>query len=132
VERVRIDKWLWAARFTKTRTASSEAIAAGRVAINATKAKPSKEVVVGDTVEVRLGDTTWTVVVRGIADKRGSAAVAATLYEETPESVELRRQRAVERRVAPPLGADLGRRPTKRDRRTIDELRRNPGRGFRA
>ena len=129
MERVRIDKWLWAARFTKTRTAASEAIAAGRVAINGTKAKPAKDVAVGDTVEARLGDTTWTVIVRGLADKRGSAAIAATLYEETPESVELRRQRALERRVAPPLGADLGRRPTKRDRRTIEEIRRRGGAG---
>ncbi|MBM3677212.1 MAG: RNA-binding S4 domain-containing protein, partial [Actinobacteria bacterium] len=98
MERVRIDKWLWAARFFKTRSAASEAVAAGRVEINGARAKPSKDVGVGDTIDLRVGEMPWTVIVRGLGDKRGSAAVAATLYEETEASTELRRQRQLERR----------------------------------
>lgn len=128
MEKVRVDKWLWAARFFRTRTLASEAVGAGRVEIDGVRVKPSKDVQVGDTIDLRLGDTRWTVVVTGLADKRGSAAVAATLYEETPESAELRAQRALERRQAPAPGADLAGRPTKRDRRLIDDLRRRGGR----
>jgi ribosome-associated heat shock protein Hsp15 len=124
VEKVRIDKWLWAARFFKTRTLASEAVAAGRVEIDGVKVKPSKDVQVGDTIDLRVGDTQWTVVVTGLADKRGSATVAGALYEETPASAERRQQRALERRLAPSPGADLVGRPTKRDRRLIDDLRR--------
>ena len=126
VERVRVDKWLWAARFFKTRGAATEAVNGGRVHVNDVRAKPSKDVVVGDVVEVTVADMPWTVVVRGIADKRGSATVAATLYEETPESRAGRERRIADRRHARPMGADLGARPTKRDRRRIDDVR---GRG---
>jgi ribosome-associated heat shock protein Hsp15 len=132
MDRVRIDKWLWAARFFKTRTLASEAVQAGRVEINGAKAKPSKDVTIGDTLDLRIGDMPWTVEVRGLADKRGSAAVAATLYVETPASIELRKQRTLERRLSSPLGADLGARPTKRDRRLIEDLRRRGGLSRRA
>ncbi|HET8607187.1 MAG TPA: RNA-binding S4 domain-containing protein [Gaiellaceae bacterium] len=126
---MRIDKWLWAARFFKTRSAATEAVAGGRVHVNGVRAKPSKEVRAGDRLELRAGEQDWTVVVRGLADKRGPASVAAALYEETPESRELRERRALERRLARPFGADLGARPTKQDRRRIEALRRGRRRG---
>jgi ribosome-associated heat shock protein Hsp15 len=122
---VRIDKWLWAARFFKTRTASTEAVSAGHVRVNGVRVKPAKEISVSDTVEVRIGEVERTVVVRGVAEKRGSAAVAATLYSETPESIANRDQAARDRRLARPLGADLGVRPTKQARRRLDALRRS-------
>jgi len=131
MEQVRIDKWLWAARFFKTRGAATEAVVGGRVHANGARVKPSKEVVVGDTIEVRVGEQDWTIVVIGIADKRGPATVATTLYEETAESRAGREQRAIERKLAHPLGADLGARPTKQDRRRIEAFRRSQGRGRR-
>ncbi len=128
VDRVRIDKWLWAARFFKTRSAATEAVQGGRVHVNDVRAKPAKEVAVGDTVALTVGQIPWTVIVRGLADKRGSAAAAAALYEETAESKAGRERRADDRRYARPLGADLGERPTKRARRQIERLRgRGPG-----
>ena len=122
---MRIDKWLWAARFFKTRTAATDAVSAGHVRVNGTRAKPAKEVAVSDTVEVKVGEVERTVVVTGLADRRGSAAVAATLYAETPESIANREQTARERRLARPLGADLGLRPTEQARRRLDALRRS-------
>jgi ribosome-associated heat shock protein Hsp15 len=129
VDRVRVDRWLWAARFYKTRSAATDAVLGGRVHLNAERVRPAKDVRVGDRLEVTMGDVRRTVVVLGLAEKRGPAAVAATLYEETPESVALREQRAAERRLARPLGADLGARPTKQDRRRLDALRRAQRRG---
>jgi ribosome-associated heat shock protein Hsp15 len=129
VDRVRVDRWLWAARFYKTRSAATDAVLGGRVHLNAERVRPAKDVRVGDRLEVTIGDARRTVVVLGLAEKRGPAAVAATLYEETPESVALREQRAAERRLARPLGADLGARPTKQDRRRLDALRRAQRRG---
>src|SRR5262245_49550125 len=113
---VRIDKWLWAARFFKTRGAATEAVGAGHVQVNGVRVKPAREVTAGDRLEIRRGQQRWIVIVKGIADRRGPASVAAALYEETPESEAERRQRADERRLARPLGADLAERPTKRDR----------------
>ena len=129
MEQVRIDKWLWAARFFKTRSAATEAVLGGRVQLNGVRVKPAKELHAGDTVEVRIGPRQWTVVVAALADKRGSASVAATLYDETPESVAAREQRATELRLTRPLGADLGARPTKQARRRLDALRarKEPG-----
>jgi ribosome-associated heat shock protein Hsp15 len=124
MDHVRIDKWLWAARFFKTRSAATEAVLGGRVQLNGTRVKPAREVRVADTLEIRRGLTQWTVVVTGLAERRGSAEVAAGLYDETPESVAAREQRALERRLARPLGADHGGRPTKQDRRRLDALRR--------
>lgn len=132
MERVRVDKWLWAARFFKTRTLATEAVSGGKVHINGTRAKPSKDVQVGDTIELTVAQTPWEVEVTGLADRRGSAAIAATLYTETPESAERRRVLSVQRRVAPPVGADMGERPTKRDRRRLEDLtgrRGSRGRG---
>lgn len=124
MDAVRIDKWLWAARFFKTRSAATDAVVGGRVHLNDARVKPSKDVRAGDTVEVRIGQLQWTVVVRGISEKRGPASVATTLYHETSESSAAREQRSAELRLARPLGADLGRRPTKQDRRRIEDLRR--------
>ena len=123
MEQVRIDKWLWAARFYKSRGAATEAVLGGRVHVNGGRAKPAKEVRTSDRIEVQVGQVRFTVVVTGLAEKRGPASVAATLYEETPESRALREQRASERRLAVPLGADLGARPTKQDRRRLEALR---------
>ena len=83
MERVRIDRWLWAARFFKTRSAATDAVAGGHVQVGGERVKPAKEVKVGDTLEIRRGEVRWTVVVTGVADRRGSASVAAGLYEET-------------------------------------------------
>jgi len=124
MEQTRLDRWLWAARFFKTRSAATEAVAGGRVHVNGARAKPAKEVRPGDSLEITVSGARREVVVLGVAEKRGSASVAATLYAETPESVARREQQALERRFARPLGADLGARPTKRDRRRLDALRR--------
>ena len=96
MERVRIDKWLWAARFFKTRSAATEAVAGGRVRVNGDRAKPSREIGVGERVEVRTSAERWTVDVRALADRRGSAAAARELYEETPESAAAREERRLE------------------------------------
>jgi ribosome-associated heat shock protein Hsp15 len=121
---VRIDKWLWAARFFKTRSVATAAAAGGRVRVNGERAKPSKPVRAGDTVEVTIGTMRRTVNVLEVAERRGSASVAATVYAETPESLSAREQQAAERRLDRPLGADLGARPTKQARRRLDALRR--------
>jgi len=121
----RIDKWLWAARFFKTRSAATDAVLGGRVQVNGARVKPSKEIKREDVIDLQAAATVrFTVVVDALADKRGPASVAATLYHETEESRTLREQRARERRLAVPLGADLGARPTKRDRRRLEALRR--------
>jgi len=122
--KVRLDKWLWAARFYKTRSLSSEEIDKGRVRVNGAPAKPAREVRPGDVLELRIGHETRTVTVRGLSGVRGPAPVAALLYEETAESQRLRREAAELRRVAPEpaLSQPMGR-PTKRDRRQIEHLR---------
>jgi len=124
VEDVRVDKWLWAARFFRTRRAAAEAVLGGRVHVNAVRVKPSKTLRVGDTVAMTIGAVKRTVEVAALTDKRGPAAVAAGLYTETPESASAREQAALERRLARPPGADLGARPTKLDRRRLEALRR--------
>ena len=120
----RTDKWLWAARFFKTRSAATDAVAGGRVHVNGERVKPSKDVRVGDIVEISIGPLQRTVVVTGVADKRGSATVAATLYAETPESIARGERDRAQRRLTRPLGAELGERPTKQARRRLDALRR--------
>jgi ribosome-associated heat shock protein Hsp15 len=127
----RLDKWLWAARFFKTRSAATAAVIGGRVHVNGDRVKPAKEVRVGDTVQVTIRTERRTVRIVGITDKRGPAAAAAALYVETPESLVAREQAAVERRLAAPSGGGLRGRPTKLDRRRLDALRRG-GRGKRS
>jgi ribosome-associated heat shock protein Hsp15 len=124
VEQVRIDKWLWAARFFKTRSAATAAVTGGHVHVDGERVKPAREVRAGDTIEIRRDEVRWTVVVSALAERRGPASVAATLYEETAESVEARERQRLERRLARPIGADLGARPTKQARRRIEALRR--------
>ncbi|MGD9570275.1 MAG: RNA-binding S4 domain-containing protein [Thermoleophilia bacterium] len=121
--KVRIDKWLWAARFYKTRSLATEAVAGGRVHVEGQRVKPARDVRLGEEVRVTVGETTITVIVRDLADKRGPASQAALLYDETEDSRE-RRERARDlRRMAPPPGADLRGRPGKRDRRRIEAQR---------
>ena len=124
MEKLRIDKWLWAARFFKTRSLATDEIDKGRVAVNGQEAKPAREVKVGDTVSLRREGVTRTVVVKGVSDVRGPAPVAQQLYEETPESVQERERAAEQRRYArePALSIEHGR-PTKRGRRELDEAR---------
>ena len=93
MEEARIDRWLWAARFYKTRTAATDAVAGGRVHLNGARVKPAKDVRPGDTLEVTIGDTRREVVVVAVAERRGPASVAQSLYEETSNSVARREQR---------------------------------------
>ena len=124
MDRVRLDTWLWAARFAKTRSAATDLVLAGHVKVGGDRAKPAREIGLGDTLEILRGTVRHVVTVTGVADRRGPAMVAATLYEETPESREERERLALERRLARPLGADLGARPTKLERRRLEALRR--------
>jgi ribosome-associated heat shock protein Hsp15 len=124
MEAVRVDKWLWAARFYKTRALATEAVLGGHVQVNGLRVKPAKDVRVGDTLQIRIGTIEWIVDVRGLAERRGPATVARALYEERPDSKEARERQVMQRRLAKPLGADLGERPTKQDRRRLDALRR--------
>lgn len=124
--RVRLDKWLWAARFYKTRALATEAVQGGRVHVNGQRVKPARDVREGDEVQVtRPGSPATVVIVRDISDRRGPASEAQKLYEETPESLEAREKDRLMRKMAPPPpGAELGARPTKRDRRRFDDARR--------
>lgn len=122
MEKLRIDKWLWAARFYKTRSLAVEEIDKGRVRVNEQEAKPAREVKVGDTVTLRQGPVLRTLVVRGISNQRGAAPVAQQLYEETADSLKAREQAAEQRRLASDPASSLEHgRPTKRDRRTLDK-----------
>ena len=123
-QKVRLDKWLWAARFFKTRSLASEAIKGGKVAVNGHRAKPSREVEVGDTLVLRQGFDQKTVIVQALSDRRGPATVAQKLYTETAESVTAREQERELRQLANlqrPRGEG---RPTKRQRRHIHRFTR--------
>ena len=124
-ERVRLDKWLWVARFFKTRGLSADEIGKGRVAVNGQAAKASREVRPGDMIELRQGPVTRTLIVKALSQQRGPAVVAQALYEESPESVALRERLAQERRSGsePALAIEQGR-PTKRDRRQLADWNR--------
>jgi ribosome-associated heat shock protein Hsp15 len=126
-ERIRVDKWLWAARLVKTRALAADAVKAGRVKVNGVAAKPSKEVGAGDRLELRTGPVRMDVQVRGIAPRRGPASEAALLYEETEESRAARERHAQERRLARQDGGEGGR-PTKRERRRIEKVKGKRGR----
>lgn len=126
--KIRIDKWLWAARFYKTRTLSAEEVNRGRVQVNGQDVKPAREVKAGDTIAVRHGPVTRTVLVLGVSGARGPAPVAQALYAETEESLAARAQAAEQRRLAPePALAQEHGRPTKRERRTLDQAHDNWG-----
>jgi ribosome-associated heat shock protein Hsp15 len=127
--RVRIDKWLWAARFFKTRSLAADAISAGKIEVNGERVKPAKMLQAGDEVNVRLGPYLHVVKVRALSERRGPASVAATLYEETADSLAARAKLAEQLRMAPAafIYEEKGR-PTKRDRREIDRFRDEHGR----
>lgn len=124
--RVRLDKWLWAARFFKTRALASEAIGGGKVQVNGDRAKRARPLQVGDEVRVRLGPYEHLVVVTALSSRRGPAAVAAELYQERPESVAAREALALQLKTLHAAFVPEKGRPTKRDRREIERLK---GRG---
>jgi len=122
MEKMRIDKWLWSARFYKTRTLAAEEIDKGRVQINGQDVKPARDVKAGDTLALRQGPVLRVVVVKDLSMQRGAAPVAQLLYDETPESVANRQQAAEQRKLnnEPADSIEHGR-PTKRDRRSMDK-----------
>ena len=122
MDKLRIDKWLWAARFYKTRSLAVEELDKGRVRVNDIEAKPSREVKAGDTIALRQGPVIRTLVVLGISGQRGPAPVAQQLYAETEESLQRRAQAAEQHRIASDPASSLEHgRPTKRDRRSLDK-----------
>ena len=124
--RVRVDKWLWAARFYKTRSLAAQAVEAGQVRLNDERVKPAHAVKIGDAIAVRKRGTVWDVRVTGIADRRGSAQEAALLYRETAESVAIRSEEALRRKAAAKAVQSYAWRPTKRDRRMIEDFLNEP------
>ena len=125
-DRVRLDKWLWAARFFKTRALASEAVAGGKVQVNGDRAKRARPLQIGDEVRVRQGPYEFQVVVRALSARRGPASVAAELYEERPESRAAREAMALQLKTLHAAFVPEKGRPTKRDRREIERLK---GRG---
>jgi ribosome-associated heat shock protein Hsp15 len=119
---VRLDKWLWAARFFKTRSLAQQAVAGGRVQLNGERTKPAHEVKLGDTVVVRVHDWRWEVKVKGTSERRGRAEEARKLYDESEASRAERARRSDLRRWGAEPAADLKGRPTKRDRRRISDF----------
>ena len=121
--RVRLDKWLWAARFYKTRSLAKTAVDGGKVHLNGARAKPAKEIVPGDRLTVTRGEVEQTVTVVNVAERRCGAAIAATLYEETPESVDARERLRSERRMRAAGLTVPKSRPNKKQRRALRELK---------
>lgn len=121
-DRVRLDKWLWAARFFKTRGLASDAVAGGKVSVNGNRAKPAKLVQVGDALRIRIGPYDWFVTVRAVTERRGSARDAQLLYDETAEGRAARERLAEAHKIAPaPTYRGKGR-PTKKERREIERF----------
>ena len=118
-ESVRIDKWLWAARFFKTRSMATDAVDSGKIRLNGDRVKPARGVKPGDKVDIDNGSSEWEVVVRELSDVRRAASFAQALYAETEESVARRARAAEDRKYFREPGADIKGRPTKRDRRLI-------------
>ena len=118
---VRLDKWLWAARFFKTRSLASEAVDTGKVKVGGERVKPARSLRVGDELAIDNGAETWEVAVLGLSDKRGAAPVARLLYAETPASIARREQLAEERKLFREPGSTIKGRPTKRDRRQLSK-----------
>lgn len=120
---MRLDKWLWAARFYKTRSLATQAIEAGQVRLNSERCKPAKEIRVGDSLLVQHGGLEWHVMVKGLSDKRGAASVAQQLYEETESSRIKREESLALRRICNEPAHDMKGRPTKRDRRVLTRFK---------
>lgn len=122
MEKLRVDKWLWAARFYKTRSLATEEIGKGRVEVNGAEAKPAREIKIGDTVSFRQGTVARAVIVKGLSRTRGPAPVAQQLYDETGDSLQARKLAAEQRRLSPePAHSIEHGRPTKRGRRELDD-----------
>jgi len=121
---MRLDKWLWAARFFKTRSQASEAVDGGHIEVNGDRAKPSKQLAIGDELRIRQNQMTFVVHVQGFSERRGPASDARTLYTETAASVTERARLAEQRRLAPTPAYEEGGRPTKRDRRDMAKVKR--------
>ena len=118
---VRLDKWLWAARFFKTRTLATDAIDNGKVRVGGERVKPARPVHEGDELLINHGDDLWDIVVLGLSDQRGAAPVARLLYQETALSMARRDQGAQDRKLFREPGAGIKGRPTKRDRRQLSK-----------
>ena len=123
--KVRLDKWLWAARFFKTRSLAKQAIDGGKVHCNGARCKSSREIEVGYILEIRQGWDEKTIVVKSLSDKRGGAPQAALLYEETPESLNKRQLHAEQRKAMQTANPHPGGRPSKQDRRLIHRFKQN-------
>jgi ribosome-associated heat shock protein Hsp15 len=123
-ERVRLDKWLWAARFFKTRSLATEAVDGGKVDVNGTRAKPAKLIGPGDELRVRVGPQLFVVTVKDTAERRGPASAARELYEETPESAAARAHAAEQHRLAATTFDFDNGRPNKKDRRELKKFRK--------
>ncbi|MDQ6689849.1 MAG: S4 domain-containing protein [Gemmatimonadota bacterium] len=122
--RIRLDKWLWAARFFKTRSLAADAVETGKVELNGERAKRAKQLQIGDSLRIRLGPYHYIVTVRALSERRGPASVAATLYEESAAGRKAREAMQLQVKVAQSVpGYERGR-PTKKDRRDIEKLRR--------
>ena len=122
---MRLDKWLWAARFYKTRSLATDEVGKGRVLLNGQAAKPSREMKVGDVLKLRVGTLEREVVVRGLSEVRGPAPQAQALYEETPDSIAARLLAAEQRRLAPEPAISMAQgRPTKQNRRALADWHR--------
>lgn len=119
---VRLDRWLWAARFFKTRALAAAAVAGGKVQVNGTRAKPAKQLQVGDGVRVRVGPYEWLVTVRALSERRGPPKVAQTLYEESTDGRAARERLAELHKIAPAPAYQGKGRPTKKERREIERL----------
>ena len=120
---MRIDKWLWAARFYKTRSVAQQAVEAGRVKLNGERVKPARGLRVGDTLDLHIAAQDWTIAVRALSDKRGPAAVAQTLYEELEASRARRAEQSAVRKLAVEPARERHGRPTKRERRQLERWR---------
>ncbi len=121
---LRVDKWLWAARFFKTRSLASDAVSGGKVKVNGAATKPARDIKVGDRLDIVNGETRWVVTVLALSDKRSPAPEARLLYEETPDSVAAREAEQMRRKFTVEPAADLHGRPTKRDRRQMERFGR--------
>jgi len=120
--KIRLDKWLWAARFFKTRGLATDAISGGHVHVNGARVKPARPVKIGDELVIRKGPQEFVVRVRALSQRRGPASEACTLYEETPDSVERRESAARQRHLETASAPRPARRPDKRDRRKIRQF----------
>ena len=122
---VRIDKWLWASRFFKTRSLAKKHVEQGKIKIAGQKCKPSRNVHIGDLITIKKNDTLWEVEVTGLADKRGSATIAQTLYKETEESIDARESQTLLKKAEYHSSPKPDKRPTKKQRRDIKIFKNN-------